>query len=308
MKREEVLQEWAKYIQPPEELAYSRIRKFPGHAVDRLAGVLDVDPSERILNVGSGVGIMARQLGGWLEDPGNMVAIEPNEQLTELDVPPSLNPNPGIVEQNAPGEDIPFEENSFDLVLSHTVLNVLPEPIRRAIFEEMQRVVRPDGRIISMGFMVGDEYEPEHVAGSQEQKERLREFEDLHQQAHERVDSGYYTTFNAMPEFFRDQGMTKVKTRGWFQPFRLSDHHWTDQQREDLIEWECRTAIARADTLRNLLEALDWWEESHEDLFGDAKEYYRQRRDRRREADQQNKESGWHAEGTLVVMGRPDSG
>lgn len=305
MEREEVLREWAKYIQPPEELAYSRIRKFPEHAVGRLVGVLDVDPSDRMLNVGSGVGIMARQLGGWLDDPENMVAIEPNEQLTELNVPESLNPNPGIVERNEPGEDIPFEDDSFDVVLSHTVLNVLPKDIRETIFGEMQRVVRPEGKIISMGFMVGDEYEPEPVAGTAEQAQRLEEFEDLHQEAHERVESGYYDTFKAMPDFFRQQGMTKVETRGWFHPFRLSDHHWTDQQRQDLIEWECRTAVARAETLRNLLEALDWWESSHGDLFEDVKEYYRQRRDRRREANQSDRESGWHAEGTLVVLGRP---
>lgn len=308
MDREEVLQEWAKYIQPPEELAYSRIRKFPGHAIDRLADVLDLDPADRVLNVGSGVGIMARQLGGWLDDPENMIAIEPNEQLTDLDVPPSLNPSPGIIERNEPGEDVPFEDHSFDVVLSHTVLNVLPEEIRRTIFEEMQRVVRPDGTVISMGFMVGDEYEPQHVRGTAEQTQLLKEYEALHQDAHERVESGYYDTFKAMPDFFREQGMTKVETRGWFHPFRLSDHHWTDEQREDLIEWECRTAVARAETLRNLLEALNWWEHSHGELFEDVKEYYRERRDRRCEANQRKKESGWHAEGTLVVMGRPDNG
>ncbi len=306
MQRDEVLKEWAQYIQPPEELAFSRIRKFPGHVLDRLTTTLGIESSDRILNVGSGVGIMAAQLGSWLDNPENMVAIEPNEQLTSLPVPESLNPRPGIVEQNASGEDIPFEDNTFDVVLSHTVLNVLPEDFRRTVFEDMKRVVRPDGAIISMGWMVGAGYTPDYLEGDEEQRDHVEAFENLHQEAHEEINSGYCSTFESMPEFFRDQGLTKVETRGWFHPFRISDYHWSDQQRRDLIDFEKRADSARAETLRNLFEALDWWEEKHEGIIKGVKDYYKYRRRARLEGLDEDRESGWSAGGTLVVKGRPN--
>jgi ubiquinone/menaquinone biosynthesis C-methylase UbiE len=54
---------------------------------------------------------------------------------------------------NADGQNLPFTKNSFDLVLQYTAISsVLDEKIRRNIFADMLRVLKPNGMILSYDF------------------------------------------------------------------------------------------------------------------------------------------------------------
>ena len=49
-------------------------------------------------------------------------------------------------------EDIPFPDNTFDLVLSSMVLHHLPEEVKRQGFTELCRVLKPGGRFVAVDF------------------------------------------------------------------------------------------------------------------------------------------------------------
>ncbi len=54
---------------------------------------------------------------------------------------------------NADGQYLPFANHSFDLVLQYTAISsVLDEEIRRNIFSDMLRVLKPNGMILSYDF------------------------------------------------------------------------------------------------------------------------------------------------------------
>jgi len=54
---------------------------------------------------------------------------------------------------NADGQDLPFAAHSFDLVLQYTAISsIIDEKIRRNIFADMLRVLKPSGMILSYDF------------------------------------------------------------------------------------------------------------------------------------------------------------
>lgn len=55
----------------------------------------------------------------------------------------------------ADARNIPFEDGTFDLVISMLMLHEMDEPIRPRALEEMKRVVKSDGRILLIDFHIG---------------------------------------------------------------------------------------------------------------------------------------------------------
>lgn len=91
----------------------------------------------RVLDLGAGAGIVSqmnfRGLAG---------------QVSGIDLDPRVTSNPFLDDSRvASGEDIPYGDNTFDVVLSDNVLEHLPDP--RRVFREVARVLRPGGRFLA---------------------------------------------------------------------------------------------------------------------------------------------------------------
>jgi ubiquinone/menaquinone biosynthesis C-methylase UbiE len=102
-----------------------------------------IGPSDRVLDLGCGTGIVARLLRERLGGAA---------RITGLDVSPvmiakarSLAPELEWHEGNAMA--LPFADRSFDLVLSQQVLQFVPD--RMAALREIRRVLVPGGRLIA---------------------------------------------------------------------------------------------------------------------------------------------------------------
>jgi SAM-dependent methyltransferase len=105
-------------------------------------------PYERALEVGAGTGYFSL----------NLMQDEVIEAATCTDISPGMLET---LERNAAGlelsvetavcdaEDLPFENETFDLVLGHAVLHHLPSPERA--FAEFARVLRPGGTVFFAG-------------------------------------------------------------------------------------------------------------------------------------------------------------
>ena len=138
---------WAVDLGYPEELA-----NVPESAVESFAGVANpfslgrLQPGERVLDLGSGAGtdslVAAQMVGG----NGSVKGIDMTPEMlakarsaaSELGVA-----NVEFVEGEA--ESLPFANESFDVVISNGVIDLIPD--KDAVFSELFRVLVPGGRI-----------------------------------------------------------------------------------------------------------------------------------------------------------------
>jgi arsenite methyltransferase len=138
---------WAVDLGYPEELA-----NVPESAVESFAGVANpfslgrLQPGERVLDLGSGAGtdsLVAAQMVG---ENGSVKGIDMTPEMlakarsaaSELGVA-----NVEFVEGEA--ESLPFANESFDVVISNGVIDLVPD--KDAVFSELFRVLVPGGRI-----------------------------------------------------------------------------------------------------------------------------------------------------------------
>jgi SAM-dependent methyltransferase len=138
---------WAEDLGYPDELA-----KVPESAVESFAGVANpwsmgrLAAGERVLDLGSGAGtdsLIAAQMVG------------PAGRVTGIDMTPAMlgkaraaaaeigARNVEFLESEA--EQLPFADESFDIVISNGVIDLIPD--KDAVFAELHRVLVPGGRL-----------------------------------------------------------------------------------------------------------------------------------------------------------------
>lgn len=126
---------------------------IPAGAVESFAGVgyffdlARLSPGERVLDLGSGSGTDVFAAA---------VSVGPGGSVTGLDMTPEqLHKASGFLKGGAfptvdfkQGhiEELPFEDASFDVVISNGVINLSPD--KAAVFREAERVLRNGGRLV----------------------------------------------------------------------------------------------------------------------------------------------------------------
>ncbi len=114
----------------------------------RIADLAQLQPGERVLDVGCGTGtlaIIARQRVG---ETGGVSGIDPSWQMIARArhkaerVGLSITFQVGVIEQLA------FPDQSFDIVLSTLMMHHLPDTLKRRGLAEIVRVLKPGGRLL----------------------------------------------------------------------------------------------------------------------------------------------------------------
>jgi arsenite methyltransferase len=138
---------WAEDLRYPAELA-----RVPDAAVESFAGVANpwelgrLAPGERVLDLGSGAGtdsLIAAQMVG---EQGHVTGIDMTPQMLAKARAAAAEMgalNVEFVESEA--EQLPFPEESFDVVISNGVIDLIPD--KDAVFAELFRLLAPGGRI-----------------------------------------------------------------------------------------------------------------------------------------------------------------
>jgi SAM-dependent methyltransferase len=138
---------WADDLGYPDELA-----NVPETAVESFAGVANpwtmgrLTPGERVLDLGSGAGTDSLVAAPVVGAEGYVTGIDMTPAMlakaraaaTEMGVA-----NVDFVEAEA--ERLPFADESFDVVISNGVIDLIPD--KDAVFAELYRVLTPGGRI-----------------------------------------------------------------------------------------------------------------------------------------------------------------
>ena len=125
--------------------------------------VADLRPGETVLDLGSGGGIdvllSARRVG----DTGFAYGLDMTDEMLDLARANAAEARVGNVEfLKGYIEDIPLDDASVDVVISNCVINLSTD--KPAVFAEIARVLRPDGRIGISDIVADDSLTPEQRA------------------------------------------------------------------------------------------------------------------------------------------------
>ena len=129
------------------------LKTLPDSVLDSFCGVGNpfslgpLNPGDAVLDIGSGGGLDSL-VAAWMVGPGGKVVgldLSPEmvarayENLRQTDLS-------NVVFQEFSGEDLPFADGSFDVVLSNGVFNLIPGKGR--MLQEACRVLKPGGRLL----------------------------------------------------------------------------------------------------------------------------------------------------------------
>ncbi len=139
---------WATDLGYPRDLLArvpdASARSFAGVANPFVLGALE--PGERVLDVGCGAGtdsLVAAQMVG---PDGRVAGVDMTPQMLEKARSSARELGVDNVEfLDAEAENLPFEDASFDVVISNGVIDLVPD--KDAVFSEIHRVLAPGGRI-----------------------------------------------------------------------------------------------------------------------------------------------------------------
>ena len=117
-----------------------------GKCAEELVATADVQPGQRVLDVGCGTGVVARAAAGRTGTGCNITGTDLNEGMLESARKFAAKHGlEDIVWQRCDATAMPFEDESFDVVLCQQGLQFMPD--RRAAMREMARVLASGGRL-----------------------------------------------------------------------------------------------------------------------------------------------------------------
>jgi arsenite methyltransferase len=108
---------------------------------------LELRPGERILDVGSGPGLLAADMAAAVGPSGRVNAIDISEDMVALSRARCVS-QPHVTFQVADATELPFPDGDFDVAVSIQVYEYLSESALRLALAELCRVLRPGGRAL----------------------------------------------------------------------------------------------------------------------------------------------------------------
>jgi ubiquinone/menaquinone biosynthesis C-methylase UbiE len=106
----------------------------------------DPRPGERVLDVGCGTGIVARQVASRLGARGAVTGVDLSPSMLAVARATAAREGVAIEWREGSAEQLPFPESSFDLVLCQFALMFFAN--KAAALAEMRRVVTGNGRVL----------------------------------------------------------------------------------------------------------------------------------------------------------------
>jgi len=130
------IKRWAYEAAKKNPFLYKKYLKLTNWQVNKLSMIPGIANAERILDIGVGAGLTLSYINQF---------INPSAELFGIDLKKNeiLSGRIKFAECNIESEDMPFDKNSMDLVITTCVLEHLREPYR--LFEEAHRVLKKDG-------------------------------------------------------------------------------------------------------------------------------------------------------------------
>lgn len=117
---------------------------------EQVIKMVEVKPGQKVLDVACGTGIFAREVVKKTGKAVNITGVDINEGMLAV----AQRKEPAVEWTNAPAEQLPFDDNSYDITASLFALMFFED--RVAAVKEMYRVLKPGG---TMAVAVWDKLE-----------------------------------------------------------------------------------------------------------------------------------------------------
>jgi ubiquinone/menaquinone biosynthesis C-methylase UbiE len=121
---------------------------------DRLRAVLSPAARERVLEIGPGVGYYTLDMAEWVGPEGKVEIFDLQQEFLDHTLGRATERGlDNVLPTQGDATALPYEDDSMDAVVLTAVLGEIPDPV--AALREIQRVLKPDGRLV-VGELFGD--------------------------------------------------------------------------------------------------------------------------------------------------------
>jgi ubiquinone/menaquinone biosynthesis C-methylase UbiE len=129
-----------------EERRLQRQARLPDPITRRLFEAAGIGSGMRVLDLGSGAGDVAMPVAEMVGPAGHVVGVDMTGSMLARARTSAHDMGIEHVElHEALIESLPLDDASVDVVISNGVLDLVPD--KRAVFDEIDRVLRPGGRL-----------------------------------------------------------------------------------------------------------------------------------------------------------------
>ena len=308
--------DWSVDGQTPEFLAATRMVSLNGSIVRTIESRLGLEPGMRVLDVGCGSGEYCFRLGSvtsgvhftGLEYDAAFTSFAEKRARGEVGYP-FERPNPAneYCFVQGDGLDLPFADDSFDAVISHTYLTAVPD--WACALAEMCRVCKPGGVVSSVTSMTDDFYGTGQIGlfarlFDPESADLLQRVEQAKAKAFDSMDLTAGIAPRKVPVTFEWMGLQDVSCTPLAHYFCLSDARIDDAEKKRYVDLLYAMERVQLDRMRQnpvargMLDDGQW--AAYESLM-----------ERRRDelvGDMRDREWNWYGNASLLVCGTtPDN-
>lgn len=108
-------------------------------------GTLELKPNERVLDIGSGPGLVAEEMAPLVGPRGAICGFDSSEQMVALSQQ-RCSHLPQVTFRKADAADLPYDDNEFDVAVSTQVYEYIDDI--ETCLRELYRVIKPSGRAV----------------------------------------------------------------------------------------------------------------------------------------------------------------
>jgi SAM-dependent methyltransferase len=148
-------------VNPAETYERYMVPALFAPAAEHLLAVARLQPGERVLDVGTGTGIVARLAAPNVGPLGTVTGLDASPDMLSVARASALAEGLSIDWHEGQAEALPYPDQRFDLVLSQFALMFFAD--RQSALAEMRRVLAPGGRM-ALSVFAGIDRHPFYVA------------------------------------------------------------------------------------------------------------------------------------------------